>query len=135
MIVFDYTRRATFDNLSKWIMQLRMHASMDEPPVIVIGNKRDLAEVEVTSEMVDQFRAKNPKVLFTEVSARNGMNCNDAVKELCLKMLESKKSVTGIRLKNNRHSKPVEEFASTADTLYKNPSFKGKRGKVSCCKS
>jgi ribosome biogenesis GTPase A len=117
-------------------MQLRMHAAMDDPPVIVLGNKRDLSHSEVTSEMVDLFRSKNPDVLFAEVSARSGHHCNEAVGELCLKMLESKKSVTGIRLKNNRHSKAIEEFASTADTLNKNPSFKGKRGeKSSCCKS
>lgn len=89
---------------------------------------------DVTSEDIQDFKMMNPEVLIFEVSARFGTQCTEAFTALCLKMLESKKSiVTGLKLKNNRQSRAVDDIgASTADT-YQTPNAKKKSN--SCCKS
>jgi hypothetical protein len=54
---------------------------------------------------------------------------NDAFVELCIKMIDVKKSFSGMRLKANRFSKPVTEMISTNDTS--NPKV---IKKSNCCK-
>jgi Ras-related protein Rab-12 len=44
VIVFDLTRKETFDNVPKWINTLMMHALMENPPILILGNKKDLDE-------------------------------------------------------------------------------------------
>ena len=60
MIVFDFTKRETFENVTKWLLQLRLHAIMEDPPILVLGNKRDLdTEIEVTPQDISDFHANN----------------------------------------------------------------------------
>jgi GTPase SAR1 family protein len=44
VIVFDFTNRATFESVDKWIRLLRVHATMEQPPIVVLGNKKDLED-------------------------------------------------------------------------------------------
>ena len=128
MIIFDLTRKETFVNLTKWIQTVHARASVENPPIIVIGNKFDKDQnIEVKSEDIEEFRSKNPLISVFEVSARSGFMVNDAFVELCIKMIDIKKSFSGVKLRANRISKPVTEIVSTSDTS--NP-----RQKSRCCK-
>ena len=42
MIIYDVTARETFENVNLWLNQLMMHCTMEEPPVIIVGNKCDI---------------------------------------------------------------------------------------------
>ncbi len=44
VIVFDYTRRETFQNVTKWIEQLRLRATIEEPTIVLLGNKVDVQD-------------------------------------------------------------------------------------------
>ena len=115
-------------NLTKWIQTVHARASVENPPIIVIGNKFDKDQnIEVKSEDIEEFRSKNPLISVFEVSARSGFMVNDAFVELCIKMIDIKKSFSGVKLRANRISKPVTEIVSTSDTS--NP-----RQKPRCCK-
>ena len=49
LIVYDLTKRKTFEQLDRWIGDVREHCS--EIPVVIIGNKKDLTEeIQVTTE-------------------------------------------------------------------------------------
>lgn len=110
VIVFDFTRRETFENIAKWTQLLRVHATMEEPPILVLGNKKDMeSEIQVTNRDVEEFQERNRGIAFYEVSARSGMHVTEAFVDLCIRMVDIKKSVSGIKLKSNRLSRVVEE--------------------------
>jgi Ras-related protein Rab-1A len=51
VIVFDLTSRESFENVNKWLLQLRLHSIMEDPPIVILGNKKDLdGQQKVTSE-------------------------------------------------------------------------------------
>ena len=81
LIVYDITRRSSFDSIDKWMTDLK--ANCDEKiSVILIGNKTDLEEQrEVTKEEGHQ-KAELYKLAFMETSALNGNNIAEAFTSL-----------------------------------------------------
>lgn len=71
LIVYDVSRRGTFEGLNDWIKFIKENSS-DNPLVVVVGNKIDL-EREVRTEDGNKI-AKDNKFFFFEVSAKNGTN-------------------------------------------------------------
>lgn len=77
IIVFDLTRRETFDNVKTWLKESReiLH-NWKELQFALIGNKCDLEdEREISSEEVVAF-AENEGLYYTETSAKTGANVN-----------------------------------------------------------
>ena len=109
MIVFDFTRRDTFLNVAKWLQLLRLHATQEDPPVTVLGNKRDMdrKHYEVSNDDIEEFQSVNRTTIFYEVSAKSGLNVEEAFVELCTKMSDSKKSI-GLKLRSGHMSKAIE---------------------------
>ena len=60
VIIFDYLNKETFSNVKKWIRELRMKATVEEPTIVVLGNKKDVSgsKVKVSSKDVDELRAE-----------------------------------------------------------------------------
>jgi GTPase SAR1 family protein len=44
VIVFDLSRKETFENINVWISQLTVHSSLENPPILILGNKLDVEE-------------------------------------------------------------------------------------------
>ena len=58
LLVYDLSKRTTFDNLEKWLMELRDHASPDIA-ITLVGNKSDLRHLRaVRTEEGEEFAAK-----------------------------------------------------------------------------
>ena len=72
-IVYDITRKDTFDNVDKWIHELKM-TSDPKINIILIGNKSDLEDKrEVLNEQGEE-KARSFGCAFLETSALNGDN-------------------------------------------------------------
>ena len=72
-IVYDITRKDTFDNVDKWIHDLKM-TSDPKINIILIGNKSDLEDKrEVLNEQGEE-KARSFGCAFLETSAMNGDN-------------------------------------------------------------
>eukprot|EP01102_Stenamoeba_stenopodia_P023015 TRINITY_DN9793_c0_g1_i3.p1 TRINITY_DN9793_c0_g1~~TRINITY_DN9793_c0_g1_i3.p1 ORF type:complete len:200 (+),score=16.19 TRINITY_DN9793_c0_g1_i3:173-772(+) len=70
IIVYDITKKSTFDTVRFWATELRSHAS-NSISLSIVGNKLDRkAEREVTREEGESL-AKDIKALFFEVSAKD----------------------------------------------------------------
>ena len=81
ILVYDITRKATFENIDKWIPDLKTNGDKDII-IMLIGNKNDLEnERQVTLDEGKQ-KAENYKVAFLETSALNGTNIQRAFQEL-----------------------------------------------------
>ena len=85
LIVYDITKKATFDNVKNWYNDLITKA--EEGCIIaLIGNKLDLVQRnerkrEVSREEAQSY-AEDNHMLFYETSAYNGNNINDIFEEL-----------------------------------------------------
>lgn len=78
--MYDLTKGRTFDNLSKWLSELRDNAEPDIT-IMLLGNKCDLENRDVKKETVEDFIVQN-KLLYLETSALSGQNVDDAFKTL-----------------------------------------------------
>jgi len=105
ILVFDVTRKTSFDNIPRWLRELRDHANKDIV-LILVGNKSDLvtpttstttsttsttsnttptntneedidAQRQVNEQMAQQM-AKEYDIPYIETSAKSGINVEDA---------------------------------------------------------
>ncbi|KAK5831557.1 hypothetical protein PVK06_015355 [Gossypium arboreum] len=77
LLVYDITRRETFNHLASWLEDARQHANANMT-IMLIGNKCDLAHRRaVTTEEGQQF-AKDHGLIFMEASAKTAQNVEEA---------------------------------------------------------
>jgi Ras-related protein Rab-2A len=77
LLVYDITRRETFNHLASWLEDARQHANSNMT-IMLIGNKCDLAHRRaVSTEEGEQF-AKENGLVFMETSAKTAHNVEDA---------------------------------------------------------
>ena len=84
-IVFDITRRSTFDKIQSWREDLEN--SNLQLSFILIANKTDLENSEVTLEEIKQ-KASELSCPYLLCSAKSGSNVNDAFRYAAYKFLE-----------------------------------------------
>nr|PNR52676.1 hypothetical protein PHYPA_009050 [Physcomitrium patens] len=76
-LVYDITRRKTFNHLASWLEDARQHANSNMT-IMLIGNKCDLAPRRaISTEEGEQF-AKENGLVFMETSAKTAHNVEDA---------------------------------------------------------
>ncbi|KAI3898040.1 hypothetical protein MKW92_011553 [Papaver armeniacum] len=77
LLVYDITRRETFNHLASWLEDVRQHTDANMT-IMLIGNKCDLARRRaVSTEEGEQF-AKEHGLIFMEVSAKTAQNVGEA---------------------------------------------------------
>ncbi|KAL9241258.1 hypothetical protein vseg_015389 [Gypsophila vaccaria] len=94
LLVYDVTRKVTFENTARWLRELREHT---DPSIVVmlIGNKSDLRHlVAVTTEEGKAF-AEQEGLFFMETSALEATNVEQAFSEVLAQIhrIVSKKAV------------------------------------------
>ncbi|OIT36295.1 PREDICTED: ras-related protein Rab11D [Nicotiana attenuata] len=77
MLVYDITKRQTFDHIPRWLEELRAHADRNIV-IMLIGNKTDLEDQRaVPTEDAKEF-AQKEGLFFLETSAMEATNVEDA---------------------------------------------------------
>ena len=77
MLVYDITKRPTFDHVARWVEELRAHAD-NSIVIMLIGNKADLVDLRaVPTEDAVEF-AEDQGLFFSETSALSGDNVDGA---------------------------------------------------------
>ncbi|KAG6530288.1 ras-related protein RGP1-like [Zingiber officinale] len=77
MLVYDITKRQSFDHVTKWLEELRGHADKNIV-IMLIGNKSDLGSLRaVPTEDAKEF-AENENLFFMETSALDATNVESA---------------------------------------------------------
>ncbi|XVF79592.1 hypothetical protein PTKIN_Ptkin15bG0001600 [Pterospermum kingtungense] len=77
MLVYDITKRQSFDHVARWLHELREHADKNIV-VMLVGNKSDLASLRTVSiEDAKEF-AQRESVFFMETSALEATNVESA---------------------------------------------------------
>ena len=80
-IVYDITRKTTFENIDKWIADLKTNGDSNIS-IVLIGNKSDLEEKREVTKEEGLKKSQDCKTAFMETSALNGDNVHKAFDEL-----------------------------------------------------
>ncbi|KAL6991262.1 Ras-related protein RABA1c [Sarracenia purpurea var. burkii] len=81
LLVYDVTRHSTFENVERWLRELRDHT---DPNIVVmlIGNKSDLRHLVAVSTEDGKSFAERESLFFMETSALEAMNVDNAFAEV-----------------------------------------------------
>lgn len=89
VLVYDVTRKSSFNNVKKWLAEIRQHCDLNLV-IMLTGNKRDLVDKDPSKREVSteeaSYLAEENNMLFTESSAFS----NYKVDELFEKLLRGK---------------------------------------------
>lgn len=77
LLVYDITRRETFNHLTSWLEDARQHSN-SEMVIILVGNKNDLMSRREVSTAEGEAFAKEHGIIFIETSAKTAANVEDA---------------------------------------------------------
>jgi len=95
LLVYDISKRATYDNVPRWLKELRDHADQNIV-IMLVGNKKDLRHMrQVQTEEAKEFCKQN-KLFFIETSALADSNVATAYETILKEIyrLISRKPVT-----------------------------------------
>ena len=76
-VVYDITRKASFDSIDKWVSDLTSAADK-KLTIVVIGNKSDLEDQRQVTKEQGEDKASKLEVGFFETSAFSGENLDKA---------------------------------------------------------
>ncbi|KAL4571100.1 hypothetical protein LXL04_017851 [Taraxacum kok-saghyz] len=77
LLVYDITKKPTFDNVQRWLTELRNHADANIV-VMMAGNKSDLDHLRAVDEQDGQSLAEKEGLSFLETSALESHNVEKA---------------------------------------------------------
>ena len=81
LLVYDITRHITFENVQRWLKELRDHTDANIV-IMLVGNKADLRHLRAVSTDDAKAFAERENTFFTETSALESLNVDDAFTEV-----------------------------------------------------
>ncbi|PXF49277.1 Ras-related protein Rab-2A [Gracilariopsis chorda] len=115
LLVYDITRKETFDHILSWLQDAKAHSSSDMT-IILVGNKADLEHRrEVSTESGEAF-AREHGLLFLETSAKNNTNVEQAFLTTAAKIYEKVKA-GDLDLSTERHGVKVGASSNAISLL------------------
>lgn len=125
LLVYDITKWQTFENVQRWLRELRDHA--DSNIVIMLaGNKSDLNHLRAVPEKDARQLAENESLSFLETSALEAFNVEKAFQTIMLDIYQVM----------SRKALAAQEAASTVPrqgTTINVGDYSGNGGKRTCC--
>ena len=89
LFVFDYGNKVSFEHIQEWVEMFKENTSQDDIPKYLIGNKDDIENKTVTSDMINEFISKT-KFKFKSTSAlRTDTNIDDIFNEIAEDIMEN----------------------------------------------
>lgn len=131
LVVYDITRRHTFESVSRWLDELKMHSDMNVVTMLV-GNKCDLESLREVPIEESKALAEAEKLFFIETSALNATNVNDAFQ---IVIREVYNNMSRKALNSDSYKSKFLSNRSTRVSLVENGDAATKTGlkKYACC--
>ncbi|CAD6204772.1 unnamed protein product [Miscanthus lutarioriparius] len=94
LLVYDITKRQSFDHIPRWLEELRGHADKDIV-IMLVGNKSDLEEERAVSTDDAKEFAEKENLFFLETSALQATNVENAFQTVLTEIfkIHSKKNM------------------------------------------
>ncbi|BFI43559.1 Ras-related protein Rab-11A [Marchantia polymorpha subsp. ruderalis] len=81
LLVYDITRHVTFENVERWLKELKDHTDSNIV-VMLVGNKSDLRHLRAVSTDDGQNFSEKESLFFMETSALESTNVENAFKQI-----------------------------------------------------
>lgn len=81
LLVYDVTRHVTFENVERWLKELRDHTD-SSIVIMLVGNKADLRHLRAVSTEDATAFAERENTFFMETSALESLNVENAFTEV-----------------------------------------------------
>ena len=94
LIVYDITKKSSFNNIDKWISDLKLNGDKNIC-IIILGNKSDLEDKREVNKEEGIKKSEMYKTAFLETSALNGDNINKAFDELIEQIIQNNQNFFG----------------------------------------
>jgi small GTP-binding protein len=89
LLVYDISRVSTFENVDRWLKELRDHADANIV-IMLVGNKSDLSHKrQVETETALEYATKN-KLAFIETSAMEAVGVDDGFTRIVAEIYKTK---------------------------------------------
>ncbi|KAH0983040.1 hypothetical protein GBA52_010217 [Prunus armeniaca] len=127
LLVYDVTRGATFENVARWLKELRDHT---DPNIVVmlLGNKSDLRHLVAVSKEDGKSFAERESLYFMETSALEATNVESAFTEV-LTQIYRVVSKRAVEAGNNGSATAVPSKGQTINVKDDSSVFK----RIGCC--
>jgi len=132
-VVYDITRKETFDSVDKWIADLKQSGDK-KITILLIGNKADLDNQRVISKEQGEEKAKSFNVAFLETSAMNGQNLDTAFEMMIKEVYDKFNATSAEQVKEQVDSyvdfnlgKELSEHGLATNFIFKFLAFKPSR--------
>ncbi|KAJ8642415.1 hypothetical protein MRB53_019109 [Persea americana] len=83
LLVYDITKKQTFDNLQRWLRELRDHADSNIV-ILLAGNKADMNHLRAVPEENAHALAEKEGLSFLETSALEALNVEKAFQDILM---------------------------------------------------
>ncbi|CAO1623236.1 unnamed protein product [Jaminaea pallidilutea] len=94
VVVYDITNRASFQNTSKWVDDVRAERGSDVI-IVLVGNKTDLGDKRQVTTEEAEAKASELNLMFIETSAKAGHNVKTLFKKIAQALPGMDKSAEG----------------------------------------
>ncbi|XP_059666331.1 ras-related protein Rab2BV-like [Cornus florida] len=127
LMVYDITKRQTFENVQRWLNELRDHADSNIV-IMMAGNKSDLNHLRAIPEHDAKSLAEKEGLSFLETSALEAINVEKAFQTILLEIYQI----------ISRKALAAQEAAGTSGlpgqgTTINVGDYSGNSGKKACC--
>ncbi|KAE8708978.1 Ras-related protein RABA2c [Hibiscus syriacus] len=128
LLVYDITKRQTFDNTLQWLKELRDHAGSNIVVIMMAGNKSDLNHLRAVSKEDAESFADKEGLSFLETSALDASNIENAFQTMLLDIYQilSRRALAG-----QETSATILPRGTDIDVSKKSKN----RNKIACCSS
>jgi Ras-related protein Rab-18 len=133
VLVYDVTRRDSFENLEQWLKEVHMYSPNNGEGVVklLVGNKVDLAEDRRVPRSEAEDWARNHGMLFLEASAKTKTGIRQCFMEVVNKIVENPELLV--------NTVPGKPKVTLKDNSRKSSGGNGRRygvedeGDIGCC--
>jgi Ras-related protein Rab-8A len=102
VLVYDVSDRNSYDNIHRWVEQIKLHTNEEEICIVLIGNKTDLEASRVVSTEEGNWLAAKFNIPFAEASAKNDTNVEASFLKLASNIFERKKILLKSEINQNK---------------------------------
>ncbi|XP_047334149.1 ras-related protein RABA1f-like [Impatiens glandulifera] len=122
LLVYDVTRQVTFENVERWLKELRDHTDSNMV-IMLVANKADLEHLRAVSTEEGQAFAERENTFFIETSALESRNVENAFTE-ALNQIHKVVSKKSLQVGDDPSGLPRE-----GQTI----NVQGTNNKIGCC--
>lgn len=92
LLVYDMSKRLSFQNVDRWLRELRDHA---DPNIVIllVGNKSDLKHLRAVTQEEAASYAEKERLAFIETSALDGGNVETAFQQVLTEIYKQRKDL------------------------------------------